>query len=414
MKLLACGINHETADLALREQVSFSNDYLAASLGEMLRDTRTEEAVLLSTCNRTEFYCINGDAENTMQWLYRYKQLPQGCLQAHWYVHQQEHALRHILRVASGLDSKILGEPQILGQLKTAFSVASALGFAGSQLTRLSQYIWSVTKQVRCHSAITAHPVSLAFAVVTSAKHIFANLANTRVLLVGAGDIIALVAKHCVAQGIRHFWIANRSLAHAETLALQVGGQAVCLNAIPYFLAKADMVIAATGCALPLISKEMLEVALKQRKRRPLFMADLAVPRDIEPTVNDLKDVYLYSLDDLQNLIQKNQRYRKAAAHKAESLIESKVKEYLEKLKIKTAVPFICCYRQQAERLRDTEVNKALVLLEKGYPPHEVVKRLAYCLTNKLIHQPSVAFSKAAQLNQETLLVDLFNLHAEE
>lgn len=405
MNLLACGINHETADLSLREQVSFSRDYLATSLREMLQDTKAEEAVILSTCNRTEFYCINGDAQNTINWLYRYKQLPKDSLQSHWYVYQQEHALRHILRVASGLDSKILGEPQIFGQIKTAFSLANSLGSAGTHFRRLFQYILSVTKQVRCASDISAHPVSLAFAVVTSAKHIFAHLANSQVLLVGAGAAISLIAKHLYAQGIRNFWIANRSPEHSEALTSEIGGQALCLNAIPYFLAKADMVITATSSSLPLISKAMLEVALKQRKRRPLFMADLGVPRDIESTVNDLEDVYLYSLDDLQNLIQKNQRCRKAAARKAESLIDIKVQEYLDRLKIQTAAtPIICSYRQHAEFLRDEEVKKALALLEKGVDEIEVIKRLAYRLTNKLIHKPSVALTKAARLNQKEIL----------
>ena len=404
MKLLACGINHATADLSVREQVCFSKDYLATSLREMRRDTCTEEAIILSTCNRTEFYCINGEAQNIINWLYQYKQLPKDSLRSHWYVYQQEQALRHLLRLASGLDSRILGEPQILGQIKTAFSLANSFGTVGSHFNRLFQYIFSVSKQVRHETEITAHPVSLAFAVVTSAKHIFARLADAQVLLVGAGETISLVAKHLYAQGVRNFWIANRTPQHSEKLALQIGGQAICLNAIPYFLAKADMLVTATASACPLIGKEMLENALKQGKRHPLFVADLGVPRDVEASVNQLQDVYLYTLDDLQRLIQKNQACRKAAALKAEVLIEDKVQHYLDLLKVKSVAPIICSYRLQAEDWRDDEIKKALNLLEQGMEQEEVIKRLAYRLTNKLIHTPSITLSSAAKLNQKDVL----------
>lgn len=218
MKLLACGINHETADLAIREQISFGKDYLANSLRDMLEGTQTEEAVILSTCHRTEFYSINGDAQTTMNWLVRHKKLPKDSLKSHWYVYQQEQALRHLLRLASGLDSKILGEPQIFGQIKNAYTLAYSLGSVGTHFNRLFQYVFSVSKQVRTATDITAHPVSMAFAVVTCAKQIFAQLTDTQVLLVGAGETISLVAKHLFSQGVRHFWIANRSPQSAEKL----------------------------------------------------------------------------------------------------------------------------------------------------------------------------------------------------
>lgn len=400
MKLLACGINHETADLTVREQLSFGKDYLASSLRALLHDTQTEEAVILSTCHRTEFYCINSDVKTTLNWLYHYKKLPQESLKSHWYVYQQEQALRHLLRLASGLDSKILGEPQIFGQIKNAYSLAHSLGAVGSHFNRLFQYVFSVSKHIRVATDITAHPVSLAFAVVTCAKQIFAHLADTQVLLLGAGETISLVAKHLFSQGVRHFWIANRTPQSAEKLGKTIGGQAICLNAIPYFLPKADIMIAATASDLPLIKKSMLEQALKKRKRRPLFIADLGMPRDIESSVNALEDVYLYTLDDLHTLIEKNQQCRKAAAIKAESLIEEKVQQYLQQLKIKAAAPIVCSYRQQAEQFRDTEVKNALALLKKGHTQEEVIKRLAYRLTNKLTHTPSVALSKAAKLNE--------------
>ncbi len=409
MKLLACGINHETADLALMERLSFSKDYLASALCAMLQDTKAEEAVILSTCHRTEFYCINGDAQNTMNWLYHHKKIPPDSLKSHWYVYQQEQALRHLLRLASGLDSKILGEPQILGQIKNAYSLALSLGGVGAHFNRLFQYVFSVSKHVRTATDITAHPVSLAFAVVTCAKQIFAQIADTQVLLVGAGETISLVAKHLSSQGVRHFWIANRTPQSAEKLMHSIGGQVICLNAIPYFLAKSDIIIAATSSDEPLVKKLMLEQALKKRKRRPLFIADLGMPRDIEPTVNELEDVYLYTLDDLHRLIQKNQHVRKVAALKAESLIEEKLQHYLQQLQITAAAPVICAYRQQAEQFRDAEVKKALALLKKGYTQEEVIKQLAYRLTNKLIHTPSVALNTAAKLNQQELLANVLN-----
>src|SRR5436190_7812485 len=409
MKLLACGINHETADLAIMESLSFDKDYLASSLRAMLQDTKSEEVVILSTCHRTEFYCINGDPQNTLNWLYRHKKIPQESLKSHWYVYQQEQALRHLLRLASGLDSKILGEPQILGQIKNAYSLAYSLGSVGAHFNRLFQYVFFVSKQVRSATDITAHPVSLAFAVVTCAKQIFAQLADTQILLVGAGETISLVAKHLSSQGVRHFWIANRTPQSAEKLGHRLDGQAICLNAIPYFLAKADIIIAATHSEKPLVNKLMLEQALKKRKRRPLFIADLGMPRDIESSVNELEDVYLYTLDDLHRLIQKNQQGRKAAALKAESLIEEKVQQYLQKLNLTAAAPIICAYRQQAEQFRDDEVKKALALLKKGYKQEEVIHQLAYRLTNKLTHAPSVALTKAAKLNQPNLLASVLN-----
>jgi glutamyl-tRNA reductase len=412
MNLLVCGINH-TAPLALREQLTFSPDCLAFFLRELVNETHAEEAMVLSTCNRTEFYCINVDVGATLDCLYRSKQLSQASFQDYGYVYQRENAIRHILRVASGLDSLILGESQIVGQLKKAFSFANSLGMVGRQFKRLFHYIFKVTKQVRQQTAITAHPVSLAFALVASAKHIFAQLNDCRVLLIGAGATINLVAKHLQSQGIRHFCVANRSINNAEKLAFSLRGKSISLDEIPQYLPEFDLVITATASPLPIVGKGMLESALKKRRRRPLFMADLGVPRDIEAEVNQLEDVYLYTLHDLQSLIQKNQRHRQAAALKAEVLIETKVQDYLDGLKVTKAAPLICAYRAQAEQWRDEALKKALLLLKKGIPQEEVVQRLAHGLTNKLIHRPTIALRHAAMLNQKEILtsaVQLFGL----
>lgn len=402
MNLVACGINH-TAPLAFRERLTISPDYLAFFLRELLNKTQAEEAMILSTCNRTEFYCINGDVQGTIDCLYS-QPLPKTTLQAYSYVYEHENAVRHILRVASGLDSMILGETQIVGQLKNAFSFASSLGIAGTQFKRLFQYVFSVTKQVRHQTAITAHPVSLAFALLTCAKHIFAQLSESRVLLIGAGETITLVAKHLLAQGIQHFYIANRRVENAQKLALDIGAKTMRLDEIPQYLPEVDLVITATASQLPILGKGMLESALKKRRRRPLFMADLGVPRDIEAEVNQLEDVYLYTLDELQALIQKNQSHRKTAAIKAETLIENKVQDYLDLLKMKEATPLIRAYREKAERWRDEALKKAFALLAKGVSQEEVMQRLAGGLTNKLIHAPSIALRKAASLNQKEIL----------
>jgi glutamyl-tRNA reductase len=414
MNLVACGINHETAPLLLREQLSFSSDHLAFSLQALLEETQAEEAMILSTCNRTEFYCINGQPQQLLDFLYHIKQVPKASLQDHWYVYQQENAVRHILRVASGLDSIILGERQIAGQLKTAFSFAHSLGMAGNQFKRLFQYIFSVTKQVRHQTAITAHPVSLAFALVSVAKRIFANLADARVLLIGAGETTALVAKHLFSQGIRHFLLANRTMPHAKTLALTLAAKQIRLDEISRYLPEIDLVVTATSSLLPILGKGMLESALKKRRRRPLFIADLGMPRDVEAEVNQLEDVYLHTLNDLQKLIQKNQSHRQVEAVKAEALIENKLQEYLELIRLKEATPIIRAYRQQAEQWRDQELKKAFALLDKGLPLEEVMQRLAHGLTNKLLHTPTVALRHAASLNQKEILasaVQLFDLN---
>jgi glutamyl-tRNA reductase len=404
MALLACGISHQTAPLALREKLIFTKEVMAEPLLSLVEQTQVSEAAILSTCNRTELYCTSNEPKVIIDWLYQRQQLPRAELEPCLYVHQNTAAVRHILRVASGLDSMVLGEPQILGQLKTAFSLAETAGTLGKQLRRLSHYVFSVSKQVRTTTAVGAHPVSVASAAVNLAKHIFADMAQICVLLIGAGEIIELAARHLRAAGVTKFLIANRTLTRAEKLAYRLQGESLDLAAIPTHLPQADMVVAATASSLPVLGKGAVERALKIRKRRPMFMVDLAVPRNMETEIGDLSDVYLYTLDDLQTLIQQNLQNRQESAQQAEEIIATQANHYMRSLRVLDAVPIVCAYRDKAEKLRDVELAKALQLLKSGMMAEEVLARLARGLTNKLLHAPSVQLKQAAYKEQEEIL----------
>lgn len=396
MKLFACGLHYATIPVTVREQVVFSPASMASALREIKQITQAEEIVMLSTCNRTEFYGVNGQVNSLQDWFCHTKQLSPDSLKNAWYTHQHDEALRHLLRVTSGLDSVIVGEAQIVGQIKQAFFLAESLGFVKKQLKPLLSYLLNATKQIRQQTAINAHPVSLGFAVVHAAKQIFARLAETRVLLIGAGDTINLVAKHLLGQGIQHFYLANRTPHRAKKLVQTIGAQFIPLEKIEACLPLVDIVISATASSTPLITQESVAAALKKRRRRPLFMADLAVPKDIEYEVNQLEDVYLSTLNDFQDWIQKNQASRRSAAIEAEVLIEEKIQYYRSLEQTKKASCLIKAYRQQAKQDSDQELKNALVLLEKGLPAEEVLKRFSYRLTNKLLHFSSVVLRYAA------------------
>lgn len=404
MKLFACGLRYATIPWAVREQVVFSPASMATALREIKQLTQAEEVVMLSTCNRTEFYGVNGQVTELCNWLCQTKQLSPELLQDAWYTHHHNAALRHLLRVASGLDSIIVGEAQIVGQLKQAFFFAESLGFVKTQLRPLLNYLLKTTKQIRQQTEINAHPVSLGFAVVHAAKQIFARLAETRVLLIGAGETITLVAKHLVSQGIQHFYVANRTPEHAKKLVQTIGAQLISLEQMNEQIPSVDIVISATASTSPLITKEALASTLKKRRRRPLFIADLAVPSDIEVAVNQLEDVYLSTLDDFQYWIQKNQASRRTAAITAEALITEKIEDYRRLEKNKEASLLIKAYRQQAKQDSEQELNQAFALLKKGFPVEEVLKRFSYRLTNKLLHIPSVALRNAMLSDQKKTL----------
>ncbi|GAA0792489.1 glutamyl-tRNA reductase [Marinobacterium sediminicola] len=406
MALLALGINHKTAPVEVRERVAFAPESLAEALHEACRRVRLSEVAILSTCNRTELYCTTG-LEGTralLEWLGDYHDLDVEELQRCSYAYWGEDAVRHMMRVASGLDSLVLGEPQILGQLKSAYSISQTEGLANVELGRLFRATFSVAKDVRTQTAIGQNPVSVAYAAVSLAQHIFADMSSSRALLIGAGETIELVARHLKRAGVQQITVANRTLSRALAVAEEFDGRAIELSQIPDELPQTDILIASTASQLPILGKGAVEVALKKRKHRPIFMVDIAVPRDIEPQVGELDDVYLYTVDDLREVIEENQRERQSAALEAEGIIEAGALEFMRQLRELGAVDTLTQLRNQAHQLAQQELEKSLRQLRNGKDAEEVLKRLANGLTNKLLHQPTVQLRRASSEGRSDLL----------
>ncbi|MEQ1484047.1 glutamyl-tRNA reductase [Methyloglobulus sp.] len=398
MTLLAVGINYNTAPVSIRERLSFPADTLYASLKELWNVREISEAAILSTCNRTEFYCTSNTANEQflIDWVAETKKIDANSLKPYLYTHADNQLIRHMFRVACGLDSMILGEPQILGQMKTAYQTACEAGTLGKNLGKLFQQTFTAAKKVRTDTAIGSSPVSVAFAAVQLAQQIFDNLKDQTALLIGAGETIELTARHLRQQGIGRIIIANRTHAKAQVLADQFKGHAITLAELPSHLADADIVISSTASQLPILGKGSVESALKKRRYKPMFMVDLAVPRDIESEVEQLRDVYLYTVDDLQNTIDQNMDSRRRAAAQAEEIIDTQVDHFLAWLRTQSVQTTIRDYRLQAEQTRDESLQKAFALLKNGSTPEEALTRLAYGLTNKLIHTPSAQIRDAA------------------
>ncbi len=406
MALLALGINHKTASVEVRERVAFAPESLGEALQEAKCRAKLSEVAILSTCNRTELYCAT-ELEGTralLEWLGQYHGLDVDELQTCSYAYWDEEAVRHMMRVASGLDSLVLGEPQILGQLKSAYSVAQEEGLASVELGRLFRTTFNVAKQVRSQTAIGQNPVSVAYAAVSLAQHIFADVSSSRALLIGAGETIELVARHLKRAGVNQITVANRTLARALAVAEEFDGRAIELSQIPDELPNTDILIASTASQLPILGKGAVEAALKKRKHRPIFMVDIAVPRDIEPQVGDLDDVYLYTVDDLREVIEENQRERQTAAVEAEGIIETGAHEYMRQLRELDAVGTLRLLREQAVATAQQELEKSLKQLKNGKDAEEVLQRLAHGLTNKLLHQPTVQLRKASSDGRSDLL----------
>ncbi|WP_166251713.1 glutamyl-tRNA reductase [Marinobacter salicampi] len=397
MALLTLGINHRTAPVELRERIAFTPERMAEAFSELRVASGASEAAILSTCNRTELYLAGDDdcAAAVLRWLSGFHGLLPAELENALYVYRDSEAVRHMMRVASGLDSMVLGEPQILGQLKDAYALAREHGASGTFLTRLFEQTFTVAKRVRTETAIGENPVSVAYAAVSMAHHIFADMSRNRALLIGAGKTIELVAKHLAEAGVRDFLVANRTLERAQVLAEARGGRGILLSEIPGVLADVDMIISSTASPLPILGKGAVERALKGRKHRPYFMVDIAVPRDIEPEVANLADVYLYTVDDLRHVIDENLKTREGAAREAENLITAGTQEFLSQLRALDAVATLKQFRQRAEILRDIETEKALRALRNGGDPETALRALARGLTNKLLHEPSVQVRKA-------------------
>lgn len=364
---------------------------LPTALSALHQHVSVLEVVILSTCNRTEVYCcVDAESDNDiLAWLHAFHQQEEGSISPYLYHHQGAEAIRHLLRVACGLDSLVLGEPQILGQLKDAFSHALNAETLGKSLGRLFQHAFAVAKQVRTDTAIGNSPVSVAFAAVSLAKQIFSNLADSTALLIGAGDTIELVARHLHDNGIKRIIIANRTIERAHNLAAQVDGYAISLSELPAHLAEADIVVSSTASQLPILGKGAVERALKIRKRKPIFMVDIAVPRDIEAEVGSLEDIYLYCVDDLKEIIEENIQSRRDAALQAEEIIETQVDHFQAWLRTQDAVPVIRSIRDNAEEIREQSLTRALKQLEQGIAPEQALNELARTLTNRLLHEPS-------------------------
>ncbi len=406
MTLLAVGLNHRTAPVAVRERVAFPPERLGEALTELARLPGVEEAAILSTCNRTELYCglAAGGAEPVSDWLVRFHRLGGHEVAPYLYRHRDREMVRHVLRVASGLDSMVLGEPQILGQVKDAYEAAVRAGTVGPVLGRLFQHTFAVAKQVRTDTRIGASPVSVAFAAVRLAQQIFGELERRAVLLIGAGETMELVARHLHEAGVARVVVANRSVARARELARPYGGEGIGLPEIPERLAEADIVISSTASPLPILGKGAVERALRRRRHRPMFMVDLAVPRDIEPEVGELDDVYLYTVDDIEQVVQEGLRSRREAAAEAEEIVEAQTERFMAWLRSLGAVGTIRALREAGERAQAEALARARRALAGGAPPEEALALLAHTLRNKLLHRPTVALRQAAAEGRGELL----------
>ncbi|CAG7857387.1 partial glutamyl-tRNA reductase, partial [biofilm metagenome] len=397
MTLLAVGVNHQTAPLAIRERLAFPAESLNSALKELRQVNEISEVAILSTCNRTELYCTatTSNEHQLIEWVANAKNINAETFRPYLYTHCDSQLIRHMFRVACGLDSMILGEPQILGQMKSAYQAACEAGTLGKHLGKLFQQTFSAAKKVRTDTAIGSSPVSVAFAAVQLAQQIFDKLEDQCAVLIGAGETIELTARHLRQQGIGSIIIVNRTYAKAQLLAEQFKGTAISFAELPDYLSNADIVISSTASQLPILGKGSVESALKKRRNKPMFMVDLAVPRDIEPEVEQLPDVYLYTVDDLQNTIDQNLDSRRRAALQAEEIIDTQVNHFLAWLRGQDVHDTIRDYRQQAEQVRDEALQRALVYIKNGVPPEEAITRLAHSLTNKLIHTPSTQIRDA-------------------
>ena len=423
MALVLVGINHTTASIALREKVAFSPENLTKALQHICDLEPVKEAVIVSTCNRTEIYLdfvaiklldVAGEQSQNRslvdhqqvvtRWLSDFHQLDKVELDESCYAYAGDDVVRHLMKVSCGLDSMVLGEPQILGQIKSAFAVSKDLALVGPALGRAFQEAFSIAKLVRTDTAIGENPVSVAYAAVTLAGRIFSDLASLNVLLIGAGRTIELVARHLADKGVTNMTVANRTLDNALELAAKFSANGVLLSDMPEQLIKADVVVSSTNSQLPLLGKGAVERALKQRRHKPMLLVDLAVPRDIEQEVGEIADAYLYSIDDISEVIEDGVKSREEAADQAKSIIERGVEEYRKQLKSLDAVSTLRAFRNKADSIKKQELEKALKSLEKGDSPESILNSLARGITNKLIHSPSVVMKKASAEGREDLL----------
>lgn len=417
MQLYTIGVNHTTAPVAVRENVAFNLESLPAALNELTQH-HVNEAAILSTCNRTELYVKTIRPDTVIDWLARYHQLHYDQVFPYTYTLSNEDAVKHAFRVASGLDSMVLGEPQILGQFKQSIKIAQDTGSLGTLLHKLFQRTFEVAKEVRCDTEIGSSSISMAAAAVKLAQRIFGDLQEQKVLFIGAGEMIELCADHFVAQKPASIAIANRTLARGQHLAQkiqaqQVDAKAILLSDLHHSFSQYDIVITCTASALPIVGLGMVESAIKIRKHRPIFIVDLAVPRDVEPEVAELDDAFLYTVDDLSQVVNDGMINRQNAAKNAERIVENRVDDFLQWHKTRAAVPTIKALRDQSDQLRQAELEKSLKQLQKGESPEKVLEQLSHALTNKFLHPPSHALNHAqgdAHEQIEQLIRELYQI----
>ena len=407
-QLTAIGLNHQTAPLSIRERLAFAAAVLPEAVAQLVHSRAAKEAVILSTCNRTELYCV-GEHEAIIGWLAQYHRLQRHEIAPYLYLLDAPATVRHAFRVACGLDSMVLGEPQILGQLKDAVRVAQEQNTLHSELNALFQKTFAIAKEVRTHTAVGENSVSMAAASVKMAEQIFPSISKLKVLFIGAGEMIELVATYFAAKAPQRITVLNRTLARAEQLCagLSVAADARLLTDLPHVLHEYDVVVSSTASPLPIVGKGLLESALKQRRGMPMFLLDLAVPRDIEAEVADLDDAYLYTVDDMMAIVQTGKEARAKAAAEAEQLVGNKVNEFLNWQQSRQAVPLIRALRDEGERARMQVLENAMKHLAKGMPPEAVLERLSVQLTNKLLHAPTRTLNKDSQSHPD--LADAIN-----
>ncbi len=411
MQLFAFGINHESAPLSVREQVVFHAERLIEALRELVDHRPVKEAAIISTCNRTEVYCNTEDPRAAVEWMAGYHSLKPQQIEPYIYQLPQEKAVKHAFRVASGLDSMVLGEPQILGQFKQAVRTAQAAGTLGLLLNKLFQRTFAVAKTVRSETEIGAATVSMASAAVGLAQRIYPSISEQSVLFIGAGEMIDLTATHFAAQHPRRMTFANRTLERAQALADRFLGRAITLNELASQLASHDIIVSSTASTLPIIGKGLTESALRARKHRPMLMYDLAVPRDIEGEVASLDDVFLYTVDDLGKVAREGMDVRSNAVAQAEVIIENQVTDFMHWLGNRELVPAIRARRDAAERARRHEMERALRRLAKGDDPKAVLEGLSHALSAKLTHAPTHALAHAREDEREQLAQMLTRLY---
>jgi glutamyl-tRNA reductase len=411
MSLYTLGLSHATAPLEVREKVAFAPDRLSDALRDLIAPGRVHEAAILSTCNRTEVYFHGGQPSRVSRWLEAVHNLPGDALSPYVYTLPHDKAVAHAFRVASGLDSMVLGEPQILGQMKQAVRTAEAAGSLGLVLNRLFQRTFAVAKDVRTHTEIGSASISMAAAAVKLAQRIFPSLCEQRLLLIGAGEMIELAATHFAAQKPASITLANRTRERGEKLADRFGAEAITLGELTERLPQFDLIVTCTASTLPIIGKGMLERVVKQRRHKPVFIADLAVPRDVEAEAAHLDDVFLYTVDDLTEIVKDNLGLRRDAVAQAERMIAEQTAHFLRWLDGRSVVPTIGALSRHHDALRCAELERARRMLGNGAAPEQALEALARALVNKLLHAPLAALNAAGEAERAELIAVLTRVY---